>query len=284
REVLEGHLRAILGTLTVEEVYRNRDKFAQEVQEVAARDLKKMGLQIVSFTIKDVRDKNGYLEALGRPRIAAVRRDADIAEAKAMRDARIKKAEADEEAQKAELVRDTNVAEAAKDKELKVAAYKQEQDTAKAAADLAYAIQEAISQKAVVEEQMQVELVRKQREADLEQLEIVRRERQYDSEVKKKADADRYALEQAAEAEKVLQMRRAEAQQFEIEAEAKAKAEAVRLAGLAAADAQRAEGTAQAEVVRLKGLAEAEAKEKLAEAFEKFGEAAVLDLLARMLP
>ena len=83
REVLEGHLRAILGTLTVEEVYRNRDKFAQEVQSVAARDLKKMGLQIVSFTIKDVRDKNGYLEALGRPRIAAVKRDADIAEAEA---------------------------------------------------------------------------------------------------------------------------------------------------------------------------------------------------------
>ncbi|MEM6286697.1 MAG: flotillin family protein, partial [Bacteroidota bacterium] len=89
REVLEGHLRAILGTLTVEEVYRNRDKFAQEVQSVAARDLKKMGLQIVSFTIKDVRDKNGYLEALGRPRIAAVKRDADIAEAEAVRDARL---------------------------------------------------------------------------------------------------------------------------------------------------------------------------------------------------
>src|SRR5690606_9926347 len=102
REVLEGHLRAILGQLTVEEVYRNRDKFAQEVQEVAARDLKKMGLAIVSFTIKDVRDKNGYLDALGRPRIAAVKRDADIAEAEAMRDARIKKAEADENAQKAE--------------------------------------------------------------------------------------------------------------------------------------------------------------------------------------
>jgi flotillin len=284
REVLEGHLRAILGTLTVEEVYRNRDKFAQEVQEVAARDLKKMGLAIVSFTIKDVRDKNGYLEALGRPRIAAVKRDADIAEAEAMRDARIKKAEADENAQKAELVRDTNVAEATKAKELKVAAFKQEQDTAKAAADLAYSVQEATSQRQVVEEQMQVELVRKQREVDLQQLEIERRQRQYDSEVKKKADADRYAVEQSAEAEKVLQMRRAEAHQFEIEAEAKAKAEAVRLAGLAAADAQRAEGTAQAEVVRLKGLAEAEAKQKLAEAFEKFGEAAVLDLLAKMLP
>ena len=273
REVLEGHLRAILGTLTVEEVYRNRDKFAQEVQSVAARDLKKMGLQIVSFTIKDVRDKNGYLDALGRPRIAAVKRDADIAEAEAIRDARVKKAMADEEGQKAELIRDTNVAEATKEKELKVAAFKQEQDTAKAAADLAYSVQEATSQRAVVEEQMQVELVRKQREVDLEKLEIDRREKQYDSEVKKKADADRYAVEQQAEAEKLRQMRRAEARQFEIEAEARARAEGA-----------RAEGLAEAEVVRERGLAEAEAKEKLAEAFDKFGEAAVLDLLAKMMP
>lgn len=284
REVLEGHLRAILGQLTVEEVYRNRDKFAQEVQEVAARDLKKMGLQIVSFTIKDVRDRNGYLEALGRPRIAAVRRDADIAEAEALRDARIRKAVAEEEGQKAELIRDTNVAEAEKEKELKVAAFKREQDTARAQADLAYAVQEAISQKAVVEESMQVELVRKQREVDLEKLEIDRREKQYDSEVKKKADADRYAIEQAAEADKLRQLRRAEARQFEIEAEARARAEAVRLDGEATAAAERAQGTAQAEVIRLKGLAEAEAKEKLADAFEKFGEAAVLDLLARMMP
>ena len=284
REVLEGHLRAILGTLTVEEVYRNRDKFAQEVQSVAARDLKKMGLQIVSFTIKDVRDKNGYLEALGRPRIAAIKRDADIAEAEATRDARIKKAEADEEGQKAELIRDTNVAEADKSKVLKIAAFKQEQDTAKAAADLAYAVQEATSQKAVVEEQMQVELVRKQREVDLEKLEIERREKQYDSEVKKKADADRYAVEQAAEASKLQQMRRAEARQFEIEAEAKANAEAKRLTGEAVGDATRAEGLAEAEVTRQKGFAEAEAKEKLAEAFEKYGEAAVLDLLAKMMP
>jgi flotillin len=273
REVLEGHLRAILGTLTVEEVYRNRDKFAQEVQEVAARDLKKMGLQIVSFTIKDVRDKNGYLDALGRPRIAAVKRDADIAEAEATRDARIKKAEADENAQKAELIRDTNVAEATKEKELKVASFKRDQDTAKAEADLAYAVQEATSQRTVVEEQMQVELVRKQREVELETLEIERREREYDAEVKKKADAERYRVEQSAEAEKSRRIREAEAQQFQIEAEAKAQAEGV-----------RAKGSAEAEVIRAKGLAEAEAKEKLAEAFEKYGEAAVLDIIAKMLP
>lgn len=97
QEVLEGHLRAILGLMTVEEVYRNRDKFAQEVQQVAALDLKRMGLQLVSFTIKDVRDKHGYLEALGKPRIAAVKRDAEIAEAEAIRNARIQKAKAEEE-------------------------------------------------------------------------------------------------------------------------------------------------------------------------------------------
>ena len=202
QEVLEGHLRAILGSMTVEEVYRNRDKFAQEVQGVAARDLKKMGLQIVSFTIKDLRDKHGYLEALGKPRIAAVKRDADIAEAEAIRDARIQKALAEEEGQKAELLRDTNIAEASKEKELKIASFKKDQDLARAEADQAYSIQEARAKQSVVEEQMRVELVRKEREIDLEGKEILRREKQYDAEVKKKADADRYAVEQAAEADK----------------------------------------------------------------------------------
>lgn len=284
QEVLEGHLRAILGSMTVEEVYRNRDRFAQEVQGVAAKDLKKMGLQIVSFTIKDVRDKHGYLEALGKPRIAMVKRDAEIAEAEAIRDARIQKARAEEEGMKAELLRDTNVAEAAKDKELKVAAFKKEQDTAKAEADQAYAIQEARARQSVVEEQMKVELVRKEREIDLEAKEILRREKQYDAEVKKKADADRYAVEQAAEAEKAKRIREADALQYRIEAEAKALAEQKRLAGIAEAEAERARGAAEAEVIRLRGLAEAEAKEKLAEAFEKFGEAAVLDIIVKMLP
>jgi len=284
QEVLEGHLRAILGSMTVEEVYRNRDRFAQEVQGVAAKDLKKMGLQIVSFTIKDVRDKHGYLDALGKPRIAAVKRDADVAEAEAVRDARIQKAKAEEEGQKAELLRDTNIAEATKEKELKMAAFKRDQDTAKAEADLAYHIQEARSKQSVVEEQMRVELVKKEREIDLEAKEILRREKQYDAEVKKKADAERYAVQQAAEAEKVRRLLEADALQYRIEAEAKAQAEQKRLDGLAAADAERARGTAEAEVIRLRGLAEAEAKQKLAEAFEKFGEAAVLDIIVKMLP
>lgn len=284
QEVLEGHLRAILGSMTVEEVYRNRDKFAQEVQGVAAKDLKKMGLQIVSFTIKDVRDKQGYLDALGKPRIAAVKRDAEIAQAEAIRDARIQKARAEEEGQKAELLRDTNIAEANREKELKVASFKKDQDMAKAEADQAYHIQEARSKQSVVEEQMKVEIVRKEREIDLETKEILRREKQYDAEVKKKADADRYAVEQAAEADKARRLREADAMQYKIEAEAKANAEQKRLEGLAVADAERAKGTAEAEVIRLVGLAEAEAKEKLAQAFEKFGQAAVLDIVVKMLP
>ncbi|MCG7410386.1 flotillin family protein [Paenibacillus sp. ACRRX] len=284
QEVLEGHLRAILGSMTVEEVYRNRDRFAQEVQSVAAKDLKKMGLLIVSFTIKDVRDKHGYLEALGKPRIAAVKRDADIAEAEAIRDSRIQKAKAEEEGMKAELLRDTNIAEAGKEKELKIASFKKEQDQARAEADQAYHIQEARSKQSVVEEQMRVELVRKEREIDLEGKEILRREKQYDSEVKKKADAERYSVVQAAEAEKSRKVLEADALQYRIEAEAKALAEQKRLEGLAIADAERARGTAEADVIRLRGLAEAEAKQKLAEAFEKFGEAAVLDIVVKMLP
>ncbi|GIP34046.1 flotillin family protein [Paenibacillus sp. J2TS4] len=284
QEVLEGHLRAILGTMTVEEVYRNREKFAQQVQGVAAKDLMKMGLQIVSFTIKDLRDKHGYLEALGKPRIAAVKRDADIAEAEAIRDARIQKAKASEQGQRAELLRDTSIAEAEKERDLKVASYKREQDTAKAEADQAYHIQEAKSKQMAVEEQMKVELVRKNREIDLQEKEILVREKLYDAEVKKKADADRYAVIQAAEAEMAKKMREADALQYRIEAEAKAVAEQKRVEGLAIADAERAKGSAEAEVVRLKGFAEAEAKEKLAEAFQKFGEAAVLDIIVKMLP
>ncbi|TXK86587.1 flotillin family protein, partial [Parageobacillus sp. SY1] len=134
REVLEGHLRSILGSMTVEEIYKNRDKFSQEVQRVASQDLAKMGLVIVSFTIKDVRDKNGYLDALGKPRIAQVKRDADIATAEAEKETRIKRAEADKEARKAELERLTEIAEAEKINQLKLAEFRREQDIAKARA------------------------------------------------------------------------------------------------------------------------------------------------------
>ncbi|WP_407271709.1 flotillin family protein [Radiobacillus sp. PE A8.2] len=262
QEVLEGHLRAILGTMTVEEIYKNRERFAQEVQTQAAVDLKKMGLQIVSFTIKDVRDENGYLEALGKPRIAEVKRDAQIAEANAMRDARIKKAEAERESKGAELLSETQIAESTKEKELKVAAYKRDQDTAKAEADMAYKLQVAKSEQQVIEEEMQIRLIERNKQIEIEEKEVLRRQRQYEAEISKKAEADRYATEQKAEADKVTRVRQAEAEAAQI----------------------RLDGEAEADAIRVKGLAEADAKMKIAEAMEKYGEAAILEMIINMLP
>lgn len=284
REVLEGHLRSILGTMTVEEIYKNRDKFSQEVQRVSTQDLAKMGLVIVSFTIKDVRDKNGYLEALGKPRIAQVKRDADIATAESEKETRIKQAEANKEAQKAELERATEIAEAEKINQLKIAEFRREQDIAKARADQAYDLESARARQEVMEQEMQIKIIEREKLIELEEKEILRRERQYDSEVKKKADAERYAVEQAAAAEKAKQLFEADAEKYRIEAMAKAEAEKVRMAGLAKAEAEKAQGEAEAEIIRLKGLAEAEAKRKIAEAFEMYGQAAVLDMVIRMLP
>ncbi|MBM7598868.1 flotillin [Virgibacillus halotolerans] len=284
KEVLEGHLRSILGSMTVEEIYKNRDKFSQEVQRVASQDLAKMGLIIVSFTIKDVKDKNGYLDSLGKPRIAQVKRDADIATAEAVKETRIKEAMANKEAQKAELERATEIAEAEKENQLKTADYRRESDLARARADQSYDLETARSKQEVTEQEMQIKIIERQKQIELEEKEILRRERQYDSEVKKKADADRYAVEQAATADKAKQYAQADASKYRIETQAKAEAEQVRVDGLASADALRAQGESEAEIIRLKGLAEAEAKRKIAEAFDQYGQAAVLDMVMKMLP
>lgn len=284
REVLEGHLRSILGSMTVEEIYKNREKFSQEVQRVASQDLAKMGLVIVSFTIKDVQDKNGYLDSLGKPRIAQVKRDADIATAEAEKETRIKQAEAAKDAKKAELERATEIAEAEKENQLKTAEYRREQDKAKARADMAYDLEAARAQQEVTEHQMEIQIIERQKQIELEEKEILRREKQYDSEVKKKADADRYAVEQSAMAEKARQIAEADANKYRIEAQAKAEAEKIRIDGIAKADAERAQGESEADIIRLKGLAEAEAKRKIAEAFEQYGQAAVLDMMLKMLP
>ena len=259
REVLEGHLRSILGSMTVEEIYQNRDKFSQSVQEVASVDLAKMGLIIVSFTIKEVRDKNGYLDSLGKPRIAQVKRDADIAEAEALKETRIKKAQAEKESQAAELQRQTEIAESLKEKELKLATYKQEQDVAKAKADQAYNLESARAQQQVIEQEMQIKIVERQKQIELEEKEITRREKQYDSE--------------EAQAQKVKEVTEAEAERFRVEALAEAEANKTRLAG-----------QAEAEAALAKGKAEAEAKQKIANAFKEYGEAAVLSMVIDMLP
>ncbi|PYZ98112.1 flotillin [Alteribacter lacisalsi] len=258
RQVLEGHLRAILSSMTVEEINSDREVFAKEVQKVAATDLSKMGLRILSFTTNEVSDKNGYLDALGQPQIAAVKRDAAIARAEREKEARIENARAEQEAKAAEYTRDAEIANSQKEKELKVAEYRRQQEEAKAQADQAYSLQEARAQQKVTEEKMQVNIIERQKQIELEEKEIQRRERQYDAEVKKKADAERYAVEQEAEAQKAKELR--------------------------AAEAERERGRAEADVILSKGLAEAEAKEKIAEAFSKYGQAAMLDMITEMLP
>ena len=284
KEVLEGHLRAILSSMTVEGIYSNREEFAQGVFSVAQKDLSKMGLKIVSFTIKEISDKNGYLEALGQPQISSVKRDAQIAKAEREKEARIENARAEQEAKTAEYQRDAEIAESEKEKELKVAEYRRQQESAKAEADQAYELQEAIAKQKVTEERIQVDIVERQKQIELEEKEISRREKQYDAEVKKKADADRYAVEQAAEASKSKELRFAEAHRFKVEQEGIADAEAEKVKGFASADVIRQQGLAEADVIKQQGLAEAEAKTKIAEAFDLYGQAAIMDMVLDMLP
>ncbi|MGX7029793.1 flotillin family protein [Vagococcus zengguangii] len=272
REVLEGHLRAILGTLTVEEIYQERDQFANRVQEQAETDLANMGLTIVSFTIRDINDENGYFEAIAQPRIAAVKKDAQIATAIAEKETRIKRAEAEKEAKEREISNATMIAEATKDKELKIASYIVEQDTAKAKADNAYAIEKAKLDIELKSQQMNIEIQERKKQIELEEQEILRREKQYDSEVKKKADADRYQVEQASEAEKFARVKEAEAQKELVALEAQGQAESIRAIG-------EAEALAKTQV----GQAEANAKEMMAEALRQYGEAAIkLELIDRL--
>ena len=201
-QTLEGHLRAILGTMTVEEIYQNRDAFASKVQEVAAGDMANMGLGIVSFTIRDIRDTQGYLDALGKPRIAQVKRDAQIAQAEADRDAMIKSSQATQAGQEAKFQADSKIAEAQRDYQSNVASYQATVNQKKAEADLAYDLQKFKTGQLVKAEEVQVQIVEKQKQIELQQQEILRKQRELEATVQKPADAERYKVETLANAKK----------------------------------------------------------------------------------
>ena len=262
QEVLEGHLRAILGTMTVEAIYKNRDDFAEQVQQVASTDLRKMGLEIVSFTIKDVTDPNGYLDALGRPQIAVVKKNAEVAESNALRETRIKQAENEQLAQHEEIRRKTEIAEATKDMGLKQAQYKQEQEVADAKAE-----QVAIGEK------MKVHLIEQHKNIEIQDKQAALTEKELNASVRKKAEADKYVVEQNALAQKAREI-----------AQAEADAEKVRLA--AEAESQRVTklGNAEADKISKVGQAEAESKEKMALALQKLNEAGILMEFIKVLP
>lgn len=284
KDVLEGKLREIVSKLSVEEIYRDREKFASQVQEVAAVDLAEMGLEIKAFTIRDISDSNGYLEALGKKRIAEVKRDANIAEAEANMETKIKTADANREGEAARIVSETQIAESNKEKELKVQAYRKDQETEKAKADLAYEIEASKVQQAVETEKMQILIVKKQKEIELAEQEALRMERELEARIIKQADADKYSVEKRAEADKYSAEQRADSDKYKEIQGAMAVAEAIKLKGQATAEAKRAEGMAEVEIIRLKGIAEAEAMAKKAEAFKLYNDAAVTQMIIEKLP
>jgi len=261
-ETLEGHQRAIMGSMTVEEIYKDRKKFSRQVFEVASSDLVNMGITVVSYTLKDVRDEMGYLGALGMARTAEVKRDARIGEAEARADSQIKEAIAEEERLAARLINDIEIAKAQRDFELKKAAYDQEVQAKRAEAELAYQLQAAKTNQRLREETQQIIVVERMQEILIQEQEILRKEKELDAQVRRPAEAEKYKLEKLAEAHR---------QRVVLEAEA--EAEAIRL-----------NGEAHAMAVEAKAKAEAEQMSKKAAAFKEYGEAAVVDMLLTCLP
>lgn len=283
-QTMEGHLRSIVGNLTVEEINQNRDMFAQKVQELAAGDLANMGLRIISFTIREISDKNGYLESLGKAQIARVQRDAVIGQAEAKRDADIRSAEAMQAGQTAKFLAETKVAEANKDKEIKVAEYQAAINETKAESDLSYDKKKYVIDQEVQKEAMQVEIVKKQKEIELQEQEALRKEKELEALVKKPAEADKFKTQVQAEAEKFKMEIYAEADRVRRLKEAEGVSYAIKQEGAAKAEAIKAAGLAEAEIIRAKGEAEAIALAKKAEAYKMFNDAAIAQMIIEKLP
>ncbi len=257
KEVLEGHLRAIISSLTVDEIYKDFNSVNKKVKNIAEEDLKNLGFEITSFALKELKDddeENGYLEALGRPRIAEARKDADIAEANARRETRMHKAKTDQEAEEDEIRRQIEIARSQKDKDVKEAEYKAEIEQGRARSEQSYNLEQARLNQKVKEEEMQVQYIERQRQVELEQEEQKRRKTQADSNA------------------------------YDIRAKAEAEAERDRIDGQTKAEIEKQKGLAEAEVIRERGRAEAEAKELMAQAMENYGDAAIIEMLVDMLP
>ncbi len=284
RLVMEGHLRGIIGQLTVEQIVKQPEMVADRMRGNVAEDVAKMGLEVVSFTIKEVRDKNQYIENMGRPDVARIKSEADIAAAQAerdtamkqagyMREAAVARAEADQERVLAETQSLAKQAEAQKDLAVKKALFEAESKKQQAQADKAYEIQANIMQQQVVTEAVNVDRVRKEGEIKVQEAEIQRKERELAATILKQAEAEKKRIETLAEAEKLR-----------LSLEAAGRADAQKTEGAAAAEVIRLKGTAEAEIIRSKGQSEAAAMQLKASAYLEYNEAAVLDKLLAGLP
>jgi len=273
RLVMEGHLRGIIGQLTVEEIVKQPEMVADRMRSTCADDMNKMGLEVVSFTIKEVRDKNDYIVNMGRPDIVRIKRDADVAAAEAERDTAIKRAEAtraaavataqaDQERVLAETMSLAKQAEAQRDMEVKKAEYLESVKRQQAQADKAYEIQSNVMQQQLIAESVRVQQIEKLEQVKVQEAEIARREKELIATVLKGAEIERQRIETLAGAEKL---------RLSLEAEGRAAA-------------KRTEGNAEAEIIFKKGEAEAKAMNVKAEAYQEWNQAAVVDKLLTGMP
>jgi len=261
-QTLEGHLRAILGTLTVEEVYKDRDQFADLVRQIASPDVGRMGIEILSFTIKDVYDNVEYLASLGKTQTAVVKRDAEIGVAQANRDAGIREAECEKSAMDIKYSTDTKIEDNSRAFKMQKANFDTEVNTAKAEAQMAYELQAAKIQQRIRNEEIQIQVVERRKQIEIEEQEIMRKEKELISTVRLPAEAEAYKVQTVAEG---MRTKTVEA--------ARADGEKIRLIGAAEAKAVEAVGRAEAESMRMK-----------ASAYKQYGDAAIMSLVLEALP
>lgn len=279
-DVLQGNVREIIGQMKLEEIVQDRKKFADKVQENAAPDMAKMGLDIVSFNVQNVTDNGNVIENLGIDRVVSISKSAQISRAESERDITVAKASAEKQANDARVEAETAIAEQNNALEIKRQELKKQSDIKKAEADAAYEIQEQEQRKTIEIATADANIAKQEKEAEIKEKEIAVKEKSLDAEVKKQADAEKYARIQKADADKYEAEQRAEAEKITKLKEA----EAIQARSIAEAEGTKAKGIAEAEAIKAKGLAEAEAMEKKAEAMAKYGKAAMTDMIIKVLP
>ena len=305
-QTLEGHLRAILGTLTVEEINNDRQSFAHKLTSEAAGDLEKMGIGLDALTIQEISDDEGYLDALGKRRTAEVKRDAEIGQAEANRDSKIKASLALQEGEKVRLSTEALIAQSNRETEIQKAQVAAEIEKERARARQAGPLSEAQAKQEVVAEEVRIEKIRTQEQIAVQEQEVLRKEKELEATVIKQAEAERTAsvlraqgLQESAileaEGKKQAQIAQAQADSEKlqregegrakaVEAEGRAEAERVRALGLAQAEQLEAKGLAEAKATEAQGLAEAKAIMEKAAAWREFNDAARLQTILEKLP
>lgn len=294
-QMMSGHLRSVISTLPFEEIHSSPETFAQTVQRLTAEDLANMGIQVISFTIREIQDPQGYLRAIGRPKMADVQKNAVLGEAEAHRDAQIgtslaerqstiTSAKAEEEGRLARLSADVAIAEKEKDKSIELERFHSEVAQAKAQSDLAYELQRVKTQQVVSEESMGISLVEKRKQIELEEAEVARKEMALVHEITKPAEAEQRRIQTLAEAESDRRRILAKAEAENTRTLGLADAEVIRAKGEAEAEAIRQKALAEAEGLKAKILAEAEGMKEKAKAWQEYNEAAVSQMLIEKLP